>query len=81
VDPLEWRLGGYLDERDRLTCQRLPARDLVDACGGHEPAGELFAARRRGRIREPLEDCRKLERVKCVCVHTASVTIQRGDLN
>ena len=34
VDPLERRLGGYLDERDRLAGQRLSARDLVRVGGG-----------------------------------------------
>ena len=50
ADPLERRLLGFVEERDRLGRQRLAAGDLVRIGRGRERVRELRAVRGRGRL-------------------------------
>ena len=63
VNALERKLGGDVDEGDRLRGQRLPPRDLVGIRGRNERLRELLAVRSGGRVRETPDERRELERV------------------
>ena len=60
-DAVERRLGGVVEQRDRLRRQRLAARDLAGSGEGTSARASSAPGARRGRVREPLRDRRKLE--------------------
>ena len=70
---LQRRLGGHVDEGDRLGGERLPPRDLVGVGGGNERARELLAVRRGSGVRKSLDERGELERFEGAFVHAASV--------
>ena len=78
VDALERRLGGAVEQRNRLRGQRLPPRHLAGVRRRHEGARELRPVRGARRGDEPLDDRGVLDGVEGVYVHAASVRAASG---